>query len=144
MNFMNVLVPVSGVVLVALAYRAYGWPGVAVAAGGVVMWALLNFTRMMTVLKRTADRPVGYLDSAVMLNAKLRPGMTLLHVIAMTRSLGVLHSEKDVQPEFFRWTDEGGSRVTCEFLNGKLVRWELFRPPQDGAQTPADSATPAP
>uniref|UniRef100_UPI003784B68A SDR family NAD(P)-dependent oxidoreductase n=1 Tax=Piscinibacter sp. TaxID=1903157 RepID=UPI003784B68A len=27
-------------------------------------------------------------DSAVMLNAKLKPGATLLHVIAMTRSIG--------------------------------------------------------
>lgn len=144
MNFMNVLVPLGGVVVVALAYRAYGWPGVAVAAGGLVMWVLLHFTRMMTVLRRAADRPIGHVDSAVMLNAKLRPGVTLLHVIAMTRALGVQQSHKDAQPEAFRWTDEGGSHVTCEFLNGKLVRWELFRPPQDGAQTPADSATPAP
>jgi hypothetical protein len=76
---------VAGVVVVALAYRGYGWAGVAVATGGIVMWVLLNFTRMVTVLKRAADRPIGHVPSAVMLNAKLKPGMTLLHVVAMTR-----------------------------------------------------------
>lgn len=144
MNFMNVLVPLGGVVVVALAYRAYGWPGVAVAAGGLVMWVLLHFTRMMTVLRRAADRPIGHVDSAVMLNAKLRPGVTLLHVIAMTRALGVQQSDKDAQPESFRWTDEGGSHVTCEFLNGKLMRWALFRPPQDASATPAEAPVAAP
>jgi hypothetical protein len=63
-----------------------------------------------------------------MLNAKLRKGMTLMHVIAMTRSLGALQSPKDEQPEFYRWTDGGDSQVTCEFRGGKLVGWTLLRP----------------
>jgi hypothetical protein len=143
MNFKSILVPVAGVVFVALAYRAYGWPGVAVAAGGLVMWVLLNFTRMMTVLKRAADQPVGHVASAVMLNAKLRQGVTLLHVVAMTKSLGALQSAKDVQPEVFRWTDSGDSHVTCEFAGGKLVRWTLFRPPAaqfDAGEVPPSAA----
>jgi hypothetical protein len=129
MNFKRVLLPIGGVVFVVLAYRAYGWPGVAVSAGGIVMWVLLNFTRMMTVLKRAADQPIGYVASAVMLNAKLRQGVTLMHVVAMTKSLGALQSPRDTQPEVFRWTDNGASHVTCEFAGGKLVRWSLFRPP---------------
>lgn len=129
MNFKRVLLPMGGAVFVVLAYRAYGWPGVAVSVGGIVMWVLLNFTRMMTVLKRAADQPIGYVASAVMLNAKLRPGVTLMHVVAMTKSLGALQSPKDAQPEVFRWTDNGASHVTCEFAGGKLVRWSLFRPP---------------
>ena len=116
-------------VVVALAYRGFGWAGVAVATGGIVMWVLLNFTRMVTVLKRAADQPVGHVASAVMLNAKLKPGMTLLHVVAMTRSLGELRSVKDEQPEVYRWTDAGESRVTVEFHNGKVLKWEMFRPP---------------
>lgn len=132
MQFQKILVPVGGVVLVAAAYRAYGWGGVAVAVGGLVMWLLLHFTRMMQVLKRAADRPVGYVGSAVMLNAKLRPGFTLLHVVAMTRALGELISVKDQQPELFRWTDGTQSFVTCEFVGGKLVKWELVRPEPDG------------
>ena len=139
MNFQKIVLPVLGVVVVAAAYRAYGWPGVALAVSGVVMWMLLHFTRMMKVMQRASDRPVGWVDSAVMLNAKLRPGVNLLHVMAMTRSLGELVSEKDAQPERYRWTDGTASSVTCEFANGKLVKWELFRPqaPGEGAPTAA-------
>lgn len=133
MQFQKILVPVGGVILVAAAYRAYGWGGVAVAMGGLVMWLLLHFTRMMQVLKRAADRPVGYVGSAVMLNAKLRPGVTLLHVVAMTKALGELISLKDEQPELFRWTDGTQSFVTCEFVGGKLVKWELVRPATDSS-----------
>jgi hypothetical protein len=141
MNFQKILVPILGVVLVVVGYRTYGWGGVAVVAGGMLMWVLLHFTRMMQVLKRAADRPVGHVGSAVMLNAKLKPAMTLLHVVAMTRALGELKSPKETQPEIYRWTDTGQSYVTCEFAGGKLVKWELTRPSQD--ETPAAPA-PAP
>ena len=132
MQFQKILVPVGSVILVAAAYRAYGWGGVAISVAGLVMWLLLHFTRMMQVLKRAANRPIGYVGSAVMLNAKLRPGVTLLHVVAMTKALGELISVKDVQPELFRWTDGTQSFVTCEFAGGKLVKWELVRPEPDG------------
>src|SRR4030042_1639910 len=89
----------------AVAYAYYKWPGVAIVATGLGTWALLHFSRMMQVLKRTADRPIGYVGSAVMLNAKLQKGKTLMHVIAMTKALGELLSVKDAQPEVFRWTD---------------------------------------
>ena len=133
MNFQKIIVPVGGVVLVAASYHLYGWAGVAVSTGGLVMWLLLHFTRMVQALHRTANQPVGYVPSAVMLNARLKPGMTLLHVIAMTRSLGALQSPKDAQPEVFRWTDGSDSHVTCTFVDGKLAGHELWRPPpQDG------------
>jgi hypothetical protein len=128
MQFQKILVPVGGVVLVAAAYYGYGWGGVAVATGALVMWLLLQFTRMMQVLKRASGRPIGYVDSAVMLNAKLNVGDTLMHVVARTRSLGVLVSDKDTQPEVFRWNDSTDSHVTCEFMGGKLKKWELVRP----------------
>lgn len=133
MNFQKILIPVAGVAVVVLGYRFYGWAGVAAAAGGLVMWVLLHFTRMMQVLKRAANRPIGYVDSAVMLNARLKPGMTLLHVVAMTRALGERLSEKDAQPEIFRWGDAGESKVTCTFVGGKLAHHELFRPAPDAA-----------
>jgi hypothetical protein len=120
--------PLLAAILVAMAYRSYGWSGVAVAASLMVMWALLHFNRLMQVLKRAANRPIGYLDSAVMLNAKLKPGVTLMHVVAMTRALGESKSVEDQQPEVYRWTDGSASYVTCEFLGGKLVKWELVRP----------------
>ena len=129
MNFQKILVPILGVVLVVGAWSAYGWGGVALVSGGILMWVLLHFNRMMQALKRAADRPIGYVDSAVMLNAKLQPGVTLLHVVAMTRALGQLLSPKGQLPEIYRWADAGESHVTCEFTGGKLVKWELVRPP---------------
>lgn len=111
-----------------MAYTYYKWSGVAIVASGLVTWALLHFSRMMQILKRAANRPIGYVDSAVMLNAKLQKGKTLMHVIAMTKALGELLSVKDAQPEVFRWTDGTKSHVTCTFLGGKLQSWELFRP----------------
>ena len=137
-NWQRIAVPILGVALVATAWISYGWPGVALVVGGIVMWALLHFTRMMKVLQRASKRPIGYCDSAVMLNAKLRPGVNLLHVVAMTRALGEQLSPKDQQPEVFRWTDGSASSVTCEFANGKLVKWEMFRPPA----APEESAAP--
>ena len=136
MNFSKILLPVLGVAVVAMAYQGFGWPGVALAAGGIVMWMLLHFTRLMKVLQGASDRPVGWCPSAVMLNAKLRPGVNLLHVMAMTKALGEQLSEKEQQPEVFRWTDNGGSSVTCEFAQGKLVKWELFRPAPAPEQGP--------
>lgn len=130
MQFQKILLPLAGVLLVAAAYRSYGWGGVALALGLWVMWLLLHFTRMLQVLKRAAHRPVGYVGSAVMLNAKLKPGVSLLHVVAMTQALGELNSVKDSQPERYRWTDGTDSHVTCEFHNGKLKKWELVRPLQ--------------
>lgn len=130
MSYQKFLVPIASVILIVASYRASGWGGVALAVGILMMWLLLQFTRMMQVLRRAANRPIGYVDSAVMLNAKLKAGVTLLHVVAMTRALGEQISPKDAQPEIFRWTDETASTVTCEFLNGKLQKWVLERPDQ--------------
>ncbi|MDO8319699.1 glycerate kinase [Rhodoferax sp.] len=128
MNFQRIFIPVAGVAAVVLAYRFYGWAGVAASTAGLMMWMLLHFTRMMQVLKRATDRPIGYVDSAVMLNAKLKPGMTLMHVVAMTHALGELQSPMNTQPEIFRWTDGSQSSVACTFAGGKLVQHELSRP----------------
>ena len=128
MNFTRILTLTGIAVLTVGAWQAFGWPGIALAVGGIVMWVLLHFTRMVTILKKAADRPIGHVASAVMLNAKLKKGVTLMHVIAMTRSLGLLQTEKDTQPEVFTWTDTSESVVTCTFVGGKLTEWTLVRP----------------
>ena len=143
MNWRKILGPVAATIIVFAGYRAWGWPGVALAAGGLVFWLLLHFNRIMQALQRAARRPIGQVGSAVMLNAKLRPGVNLLHVIALTRSLGSLQSPEDAQPEVFRWSDGSDSNVTCEFRNGKLVKWELFRPGPENAGSVTDRANPA-
>jgi len=128
MNFGKVLVPLVGIVLIAGAWRSYGWAGVALVVGAMVMFVLLHLNRAIQVLKRAADRPIGTVASAVMLNAKLKPKVNLLHVVALTRAIGEQRSPKDTQPEIFRWTDAGGSWVDATFVNGKLTEWNLVRP----------------
>ena len=128
MNFQKIIIPLAIVGGAALAYRSFGWPGIAVVVTFLMFGILLHFTRLMTILKRAANRPIGYVDSAVMLNAKLKPGATLMHVVAMTRSLGLLKSPKDAQPEMFEWKDAGESVVTCTFVGGKLASHLLVRP----------------
>ena len=128
MNLRNILVPLGAVALVGFGFTAYGWAGVAAVVGGLVMWALLHFTRLMNVMKKAANRPMGYVGSAVMLNARLKPGVNLMHVMAMTQSLGERLSAENVQPEVYRWTDGTRSHVTCEFANGRLQKWTLERP----------------
>ena len=141
MRFQNTLYLAAGIGLLYLAHRTYGWPGVAAVSGGLVMWLLLHFNRLMSVLKRASERPIGYVDSAVMLNAKLKPGVTLMHVMAMTRSLGERLSDEGVQPEVYRWRDNGESTVTAEFHDGKLREWKLERPSDHDAAPAAPSDT---
>ena len=129
-------VRIGAVALLVMGYYGYGWPGVAGAAGALVMWILLHFTRLLHVLRRAANRPKGHVDSSVMLNARLHPGVSLMQVVALTRSLGELRSAAGEEPEIFRWTDTGHSFVECEFRHGKLLTWRLDRP----LQAPADTA----
>jgi len=138
MNFNRILVWLAIALLTFGAWRQFGWPGLALAGGGVLMWILLHFTRLMHILKKAADRPIGSVASAVMLNAKLKKGVPLVHVIAMTRSLGQLQSPPETQPEVYVWTDNSQSNVTCTFEGGRLQAWQLQRPqPADATQDPS-------
>ncbi len=111
--------------LVVLAWFSYGWQGVLLAISAVVFWLLLQFSRAMRAMRQAGQAPVGHVDSAVMLNAKLQPGMTMLQVIGLTKSLGRRLASGD---DHWAWSDEGGSTVTLQFQGGKLARFELDRP----------------
>ena len=139
MKLQQIGIPVAAVAGLAYGYHALEWMGFFLVLGGLVMWALLHFTRLVKVLERAANRPIGHVDSAVMLNAKLKTGVNLMHVIALTRSLGELISTKDAQPEIYRWRDNSASLVTCVFQDGRLQSWTLERPPSG-----SDAATDAP
>ncbi len=131
MNLQKILIPLAIIGGAALAWQSYGWKGIVVIVSVLMFGILLHFSRMMQVLKRAANRPIGYVDSAVMLNAKLKPGATLLHAVALTRSLGLLKSIKGEQPEVFEWKDGSESVVTCTFVGGKLAHHVLDRPSAD-------------
>ena len=144
MNLRKILVPVGVVGLVVFGFAAYGCPGVAAVSGGLVMWALLHFTRLVNVMKKAAKRPIGYVGSAVMLNARLTEGVNLMHVVAMTQALGEPLSSDGADPEVYRWTDGTRSHVTCEFRGGKLAKWTLVRPEAEGSDGDATASRAAP
>jgi hypothetical protein len=139
MQFQKILVPLAAIGALIASYLYFKWTGVALVASGLVTWALLHFNRLMQILKRAADRPIGYVGSSVMLNAKLKKGVSLMHVVAMTKALGELLTEKNAQPEVYRWTDGTKSHVSCTFVGGKLQSWELFRPTEPAEMDPSAS-----
>lgn len=110
----------------------WGWPGVVLALTVIVFWLLLQFSRALRVMRQATGAPVGHVDSAVMLHARLRTGMRLIDIIPLTRSLGQAenpHGVPDVQAlEIFTWTDSAGVAVRVELRAGRLQRWELQRP----------------
>jgi len=110
--------------MVALSWLAYGWPGVVMAASVVVFWLLLQFNRAMRVMKNAANAPVGSVPSAVMFNAKLKPGMTMIQIVSMTKSLGRKLSDA---PEAWQWADAAGDTVDVYFEHGRCSRWNLTR-----------------
>jgi hypothetical protein len=62
---------------------------------------------------------VGHVDNAVMLQARLKPGMLLMDILLLTRSLGQKVAD---EPETWVWTDAGGDRVRVELRDGRSAR----------------------
>jgi hypothetical protein len=112
------------VAAVALGYVQWGWPGVALGVSVVVFWLLLQFSRAMRVMKTAGAAPLGHVDSAVMLHAKLSKGMTLMQILPLTRSLGVKVSDV---PETFEWRDTSGAVLRVELARGRCNAWTLRR-----------------
>ena len=96
------------VAALAAGYLGYGWPGVALALSVVAFWLLLQFSRALRVMRRASERPLGQTDSAVMLQARLQPGMPMMQIVALTRSLGEKVSNT---PETFVWRDAFSPRL---------------------------------
>ncbi len=112
------------------AWRAYDFAGLVFAASAIVFWLLLQFNRAVRVMKNAGASPVGRVASAVMFQAGLAPGMTMLQVVARTKSLGreIAGSDDD-----WRWSDDGGTSVVLHFERGRLARWQTERPTQPGS-----------
>jgi hypothetical protein len=124
------------VAAVAVGYVGWGWRGVVLAVTATVFWLLLQWSRAMRALRLAAANPKGRVPSAVMLHAKLSPGMRLLQLLPLTRSLGEALPAQDGS-EVFRWTDEAGASVTVTLHNGRVTGWQLTRPGEDEPAAPA-------
>lgn len=125
-----------GLAVAALAagWLSYGWQGIVLAITVIVFWLLLQFSRALRVLRKAAGAPVGQVASAVMLHSRLREGMTLAQVLALTGSLG-----ERVEPpeagadESWRWCDAGAASVSVQLASGRVKRWALERAAEPAA-----------
>jgi hypothetical protein len=115
--------------LVLAGWTQYGWQGAVFALSAVVFWLLLQFNKAMRVMRQAGTAPVGSVESAVMFNAKLKPGMPMLEIVMLAKSLGQKLGD---DPERYRWTDLGNSHVTVELRRGRAVSWTLWRPEPAG------------
>ncbi len=127
--------PIIGWALAAIAvflgWHSYGAAGIAMAVSAIVFWLLLQYSQTIRAMRRAADSPIGSVPSAVMLNARLRRGLTMLQLIVLTRSLGRKLDAADGATgasEQYEWSDSGGSAVLVRLERGRLASWELQRP----------------
>jgi hypothetical protein len=118
--------PGTGWTLAAAAVAAgaalYGWRGAVLGLTVAVFGLLLQFARALRVMRHAAKAPVGRVANAAALGRALRPGMTLVHVIRLTGSLGEGLSD---QPEVWRWRDSTGAAVSVTFAAGRAAAWEV-------------------
>ena len=115
------------VLAVAVGYTFWGWRGVALAASGMVFWMLMQFTRSLRVMRSAAQAPIGTVQNAVMLNARLSRGMRLMSILTITRSLGEKLGDA---PETYRWHDGAGDSVQVVLHDGRCTEWRLERAAQ--------------
>ncbi|ODU10562.1 MAG: hypothetical protein ABS84_04205 [Rubrivivax sp. SCN 71-131] len=117
-------------------FLAYGWQGLVLALTMIVFWLLLQFGRALRAMRDAAARPLGTTDNALMLHARLRPGMRLLQILPLAGSLGQKVGD---DPETFLWTDVGGDLVRVQLRGGRLVATALERA---AAAAPGETARP--
>ena len=108
------------------AWQAYGMHGLAFAASAIVFWLLLTYNRAVRVMRSASQAPVGRIENAVMFHAGLAHGMTMLQVVAKTKSLG----RKVEGNDDWRWSDAAGDAVVLHFERGRLATWRIERPEQ--------------
>ena len=135
--------------LVAAAFTVgfivYGWPGLLLALTITVFWMLLQFSRLVRVMRSAASRPVGHVESALMLSTRIGAGLRMVYVVVMTGSLGrrLPHASPGAD-ESWEWSDAGGDALVVDFAGGRSLACSLVRAPEPADGPSAAAATPAP
>lgn len=112
----------------AAGYGIYGWPGVLLALSITVFWLLLQFSRLLRVMRSAASRPVGQVEGALMLSTKIGAGLRMVDVVVMTGSLGrrLPHASPGAD-ESWEWRDAGDDAVVVDFARGRSLGATLVR-----------------
>lgn len=106
---------------------AWGWQGAVLGVTVVVFWLLLQFSRTLRLLRAAGQRPVGEIDSAVMLHTRVHPGMRLVDVLPLTRSLGRRVNPAQEEPQVWVWTDPAGHEMRVALRRGRVSEVTLHR-----------------
>ncbi len=135
MKFPKTRMPVNALLAgaaVIVGTWSYGWRGLVLALTVIAFWAVLQFNRATRVLRNAGQRPKGLVDSVVMTQARLLPGLSRLEVLQITGSLGEPFNDHDE----WRWRDAGGNELVLTFRRDVLVRWAVARA---GEPDPSDA-----
>jgi hypothetical protein len=103
-------------------YKNFGWQGIVFAITLIVFWLLMQYSRINRVMRRIANHPKGHVGDARGLALKLKKGVSLLDVLKMTNSLGLLTQQT---PETYRWSDDSGQSIDVVFVDGRASSWTL-------------------
>jgi hypothetical protein len=111
--------------LTVAAWQLFGARGLVFAVSAIAFWLMLQFNRTVRITRIAAQNPLARVPSAVIFQSGLRPGLTMLQIVTITRTLGrkVEGTEDD-----WVWADEGGDSVRLHFERGRLASWQLERP----------------
>jgi hypothetical protein len=120
---------------VLVGWWTYGWRGLVLALTVIAFWLLLEFNRTMRLMQNAAKRPMGHIDSVVMMQSKMTHGLNMQEVIRLAGSLGLKYGDQDD----WQWTDPAGHQIVVSFRRGVVVRWAIARAdePEEEAAAPA-------
>ena len=119
--------------LIAVATWQYSWQGFIVAITFVVFWLLLQFSQTLRFMRGISINPMGHVQNTVMLQSKLRKGMTLLQIMKITQSMGSPlthscdHPDASAADQAWLWEDAAGDAVGIYFNGDRCIHWELSR-----------------
>jgi hypothetical protein len=138
--------PRVGWALAALAlvagYVGWGGRGLVLAVTVIAFWLLLQFNRALRVMRNASHAPIGSVPSAVMLHAKLKPGMALIEILPIAGSLGRLQpASGEPGDEHYVWQDAGGRALVAVLRKGRLLSWQLDAETAEGTE-PEPGPTP--